>query len=71
MLTLSSLSTPWGIIIFILKSNTKPTRITEHSTTLIDNIFFNSLEYHTVSGNLVTDTYLTICQIFLLALCHS
>ena len=35
----------------------KPTRITEHSATLIDNIFFNSLEYHTISGNLVTDIF--------------
>ena len=33
----------------------KPTRITHHSATLIDNIFFNSLNYHTISGNLITD----------------
>ena len=29
----------------------QPTRITDHSATLIDNIFFNSLEYFTISGN--------------------
>ena len=33
----------------------KPTRITSHSSTLIDNIFFNSIEYQTVSGNLLLD----------------
>lgn len=33
----------------------QPTRITDHSATLIDNIFFNSLEHFTVSGNLVYD----------------
>ena len=33
----------------------KPTRITSHSSTLIDNIFFNSIEYQTVSGNLLHD----------------
>ena len=32
----------------------KPTRITNHSTTLID-IFFNSIDYQTVSGNLLHD----------------
>ena len=32
-----------------------PTPITHHSATLIDNIFFNSLENHTVSGNLIYD----------------
>ena len=33
----------------------KPTRITHHSATLIDNIFFNSVSHHTVSGNIVYD----------------
>ena len=33
----------------------KPTRITGSSTTFIDNIFFNSITYHTVSGNILTD----------------
>ena len=33
----------------------QPTRITEHSATLIDNIFFNSLEYFNISGNIVYD----------------
>ena len=30
-----------------------PTRITSHSASLIDNIFFNSLEYTTYSVNIV------------------
>ena len=33
----------------------QPTRITNHSATLIDNIFFNSLEYFTISGNIIYD----------------
>ena len=33
----------------------QPTRITDHSATLIDNIFFNSIEYIKFSGNLVYD----------------
>lgn len=33
----------------------KPTRITYHSATLIDNIFLNSLSHHTISGNLIYD----------------
>ena len=33
----------------------QPTRITDHSATLIDNIFFNSLEHFTISGNLAYD----------------
>ena len=33
----------------------KPTRITDHSSTLIDNIFFNSLDHSTLSGNIVYD----------------
>ena len=32
----------------------KPTRITHHSATLIDNIFFNSLEHHIISGNILS-----------------
>ena len=32
----------------------KPTRITHHSATLIDNIFFNSLEHLTISGNIIS-----------------
>lgn len=32
-----------------------PTRVTNHSATLIDNIFFNSLEHYTISGNLLYD----------------
>ena len=33
----------------------QPTRITDHSATLIDNIFFNSLEHLSISGNLCYD----------------
>ena len=33
----------------------QPTRITEHSATLIDNIFFNSINHHTISGNIIHD----------------
>ena len=33
----------------------RPTRITDHTATLTDNIFFTSLEYFTLSGNLVHD----------------
>lgn len=33
----------------------KPTRITHHTATLIDNIFFNSLDFHTISGNIIYD----------------
>lgn len=33
----------------------QPTRITDHSATLIDNIFFNSLAHHTISGNIIYD----------------
>ena len=40
---------------FFLPQILQPTRITDHSTTLIDNIFFNSLQHFTISGNLVYD----------------
>ena len=33
----------------------QPTRITDHSATLIDNIFFNSIEHHVISGNVMYD----------------
>jgi hypothetical protein len=33
----------------------QPTRITDHSATLIDNIFFNSIEHYSISGNLLCD----------------
>ena len=33
----------------------QPTRITEHSATLIDNIFFNSLDHFVIRGNLIYD----------------
>ena len=31
----------------------QPTRITDHSATLIDNIFLNSIEHLTTSGNII------------------
>ena len=33
----------------------QPTRITDHSATLIDNIFFNSAQHLTISGNILHD----------------
>ena len=33
----------------------QPTRITDHSATLIDNIFLNSIEHFSISGNIVHD----------------
>ena len=33
----------------------QPTRITDHTATLIDNIFINSINHYTVSGNLLSD----------------
>jgi hypothetical protein len=33
----------------------QPTRITDHSVTLIDNIFLNSIEHFVISGNVVYD----------------
>ena len=33
----------------------KPIRITDHTASLVDNIFFNSLEHPTLSGNIVSD----------------
>ena len=33
----------------------KPTRITDHSATLIDHIYFNSMEHRTISGNILCD----------------
>lgn len=32
---------------------TKPTRVTDHTSTLIDNIFFNSIDYDCTSGNII------------------
>jgi hypothetical protein len=33
----------------------QPTRITNHSATLIDNIFFNFLDHFAISGNIIND----------------
>ena len=35
--------------------NLQPTRITNHSATLIDNIFSNSFDQHVIAGNVVYD----------------
>ena len=40
---------------FFLPHILQPTRITDHSSTLIDNIFFNSVEHFTINGNIVYD----------------
>ena len=31
-----------------------PTRVTDHSATIVDSLFFNTLEFDTLSGNLLT-----------------
>lgn len=33
----------------------QPTRVTDHSATLIDNIFFNTLEHFIISSNILYD----------------
>ena len=50
MLTLNFPLIPWAHV-FFQPHILQPTRITDHSATLIDNIFFNSIEHITVSGN--------------------
>ena len=40
---------------FFIPQILQPTRITDHSATLIDNIFFNSIEHHVISGNILSD----------------
>ena len=54
MLTPNFSLIPWTHVFFhphILQ----PTRITDHSATLIDSIFFNSIEHITICGNVVYD----------------
>ena len=34
---------------------TQPTRITDHTATLIDNIYFKSIDHYTISGNILSD----------------
>ena len=53
-------------IITLLPHITKPTRITNHTNTFIDNIFLNSFECETISGNLISDL-LDHLQNFLIA----
>ena len=33
----------------------QPTRVTDHSATLVDHIYFNSCDHFTISGNLLSD----------------
>ena len=40
---------------FFQPSILQPTRITNHSATFIDNIFFNSIDHSIISGNIVYD----------------
>ena len=39
---------------YLLPRILHPTRVTDHSAMIIDNIFFNTLEFDTLSGNLLT-----------------
>ena len=39
---------------YLLPHILHPTRVTDHSAMIIDNIFFNTLEFDTLSGNLLT-----------------
>ena len=50
---------------YFLPQIPQPTRIQDHSASLIDNIFFNSLEHFSITGNLVM-ICLILYQIFLL-----
>ena len=55
LLQVQSHKDPDDIFSFFQPLILQPTRITDHSATLIDNIFFNSLEHFTISGNIVYD----------------
>ena len=39
---------------YLLPHILHPARVIDHSATIIDNIFFNALEFDTLSGNLLT-----------------
>ena len=39
---------------YLLPHILHPARVTDHSATIIDNIFFNTLEFDTLTGNLLT-----------------
>ena len=41
---------------YLLPHILHPTRVTDHSATIIDNIFYNTLEFETQSANLLTKT---------------
>ena len=38
----------------LLSHSLQPTRVTDHSATIIDNIFTNATKYDTISGNILT-----------------
>ena len=38
---------------YVLPHILQPTRVTDHSATIIDNIFTNATEFNTVSGNIL------------------
>ena len=40
---------------FMIPQILQPTRVTDHSATLIDNIFIKSVNYHSISSNLLPD----------------
>ena len=42
---------------YLLPRSLHPTCVTDHSTTVIDNIYSNNTSYETVSGNIVTHIY--------------
>ena len=37
----------------------QPTRVTDHSATITDNIFTTATEYGTISGNILTNLQIT------------
>ena len=41
---------------YLLPHILHPTRIIDHSSTIIDNIFITSTDYETISGNILTIT---------------
>ena len=48
----------------------QPTRVTDHSTTIIDNTFSNITEYETMSGNITTMVADHFAQFLLINRCH-
>ena len=48
----------------------QPTRVTDHSATIIDNIFSNITEHETMSGNITTMVADHFAQFLLINKCH-